>query len=106
MKQIDNLDSLQHLDFPDAKVKATRERLGSFLLATIGVLGLVVMSNPLFQYTNTNSIESTKDAKFWLTPSTLNAEKTAINTILLQSQTAGKQTIVSTDAAATQKLTY
>lgn len=106
MKQIDNFDSLQHLNFPDAKAKATREKLGSFLMATVGIIGLVVMSNPLFHYTNTNAIESTKDAKFWLTPSTLNAEKTAINNTLLQSKTAGKQIMVSADAAATQTMTH
>lgn len=105
MKQIDTLDSLTHLDFPDSKAKASREKVGSFLLATVGIIGLIVMSNPLFHYSNTNTSDSEKNTKFWLTPSSLNAEKTAINTQLLPTTKTGKQTIVSTDAIASQKMT-
>ena len=106
MKQIDTLDSLTHLNFPDSTAKDSREKIGSFLLATFGIFGLIVMSNPVFQYANSSSIESKKVTKFWLTPSSLNAEKTALNTALIQSRSTDNQLIISANAVAAETLNY
>ena len=100
MKQIDNLDSLHQFNFPNAAAKAKREKFGSFLLAVIGILGLFAVSNPAFQYVNPDAVNKEKTTKFWLTPSSLNAEQTALNTQSIQSAKAGSPLIVATDVAA------
>lgn len=76
MKQIDQFDSLQHLNFSNSD-NNKREKLGSFLLTLVGVIGLFVINSSLFHYSNSGTIEGEKVNKFWLTPSALNAEKAA-----------------------------
>ena len=76
MKQIDQFDSLQHLNFSNS-AKEKREKVGSFLLTVVGILGLLAINNPTFHYSNSGSQEGEKVNKFWLTPTSLNAEKTA-----------------------------
>ena len=76
MKQIDQFDSLQHLDFSNSDNKKG-EKLGSFLLALVAVIGLFTINSSLFHYSNSGTIEGEKVNKFWLTPSSLNAEKAA-----------------------------
>jgi len=100
MKKIDNLDSLQQFNFPNAAAKAKREKFGSFLLAIIGILGLFSVGSPAFLYSNTDAVNKEKTTKFWLTPSSLNAEQTALNTQSIQSSKTGSTLIVATDVAA------
>ena len=104
MKHIDNLDSLQHLDFPTTTSKDKRDKFGSFLLAVVGMLGLFAISNPNFQQSTTDSLDKDKANKFWLTPSSLNSETTAFKPSLIHSTQAGSQLIVSTDVVATKSL--
>lgn len=104
MKQIDNFDSLQHLNFPTSTSKDKREKFGSFLLAVVGVFGLFALSNPNFQHPTTDSLDKDKANKFWLTPSSLNSETTAFKPSLIHSTKAGKQLVVSTDAVVAKSL--
>ena len=104
MKQVDNFDSLQHLNFPTSKSNDNRDKIGSFLLAVVGVLGLLVLSNPNFQQPTTDSLDKDKANKFWLTPSSLNSETTAFKPSLIHSTKAGNQLVVSTDAVAAKSL--
>ena len=76
MKQIDQFDSLQHLNFSNSE-KVKREKIGSFLLTLVGILGLFAINSSLFHYSNSGTIEGKKVDRFWLTPSALNAEKSA-----------------------------
>ncbi len=104
MKHIDNLDSLQQFNFSDATAKAKREKFGSFLLTVFGILGLLAISQPILQQASTDAINEEKTTKFWLTPSSLNAEQTALNTQSIQSSKAGSQRIVAAEIAGTTRL--
>lgn len=100
MKQIDNFDSLQQFNFPDTTAKAKGEKIGSFLLAFIGILGLFAIGGPALPNSNTDAVNKEKTTKFWLTPSSLNAEQTALNSQSIQPTKAGSQLIVATDVVA------
>jgi len=104
MKQIDNFDSLQQFNFSEATAKAKREKLGSFLLAIVGVLGLVAISTAGLQQPTHDAINKGKTTKFWLTPSSLNAEQTALNTPSIQSSETGTQLMVAAEIANTKRL--
>ncbi len=98
MKQIDPLDSLTHLNFPNSKTKERREKIGSFLLIFFSLFGFIVMSNPFFQYAKSSPVENKQVNKFWLTPSSLNAEKTAFDTM----QSTDNQLIENANATASE----
>lgn len=69
------------------------------MLALFGILGLLAINSIGFQQTEINTVNKASDTKFWLTPSSLNAEKTALNSTLIQSDKANQQIIVSANAA-------
>lgn len=104
MKQIDHFDSLQQFNFSDAKAKAKREKFGSFLLAVFGLLGLFAISLPALDHSNKDAINKEKTNKFWLTPSSLNAEQTALNVPSIQVTETSNQFIVATDIASNKRL--
>ncbi|GEM_PF-7017042 len=104
MKQIDTFDSLQQFNFSDATAKAKREKFGSFLLAIVGVLGLLAISTSGLQQPTHDAINKEKTTKFWLTPSSLNAEQTALNTPSIQSYKTGTQLIVAAEIAGAKRL--
>ena len=104
MKHIDNFDSLQHLNFPTSTSKDKRDKFGSFLLAVVGMLGLLAISNPNFQQSTTDALDKDKANKFWLTPSSLNSETTAFKPTLIHSTEAGSQLVVATDAVTDKSL--
>jgi len=106
MKQFNTNDSLKHLNFPDSTQKEKREKLGSFLLAVFGIFGLLAMSNPTFQYSQNESIHKEKVNKFWLTPTALNAEKTAFSATLNDFQPVKKHYLPSIGIATVKQLNY
>jgi hypothetical protein len=106
MKKFDTLDSLKHLNFPDATAKEKRDKFGSFALSIFGLLGLLIaINNPDFNFTKNDTVKREKVNKFWLTPAALNAEKTALNSTLTTNSTLYKK-YASSDTAAKQKLNY
>jgi len=104
MTQIDNFDSLQQFNFSDASAKAKREKFGSFLLAIFGILGLIAISQPALQHSSNDAINKEKTTKFWLTPSTLNAEQTALNTQSIPSTKTGSSHLVAAEIARSKRL--
>ena len=104
MKQIDTIDSLQQFNFSEATAKAKREKVGSFLLAMVGILGLLALSTAGLQQPTHDAINKGKNTKFWLTPSSLNAEQTALNTPSIQSSKTRVQLIVAAEVASSRSV--
>lgn len=100
MKKFDDLDSLTHLDFPNSSAKSRREKWGSILLSAFAIFGLFAMSSPSFDYIDSGATESKKATKFWLTPSDLNAEKTAFNSSSVHFTKAGTPIMVAANTVA------
>lgn len=104
MKKFDNCDSLTHLDFPNSSAKIKRDRIGSLLLSTFAFVGLFAMSSPSFHYSNSGTTEQNKETKFWLTPSSLNAEKTAFNSSSIHNTKSGTSSLVPTNTVAAKSM--
>ncbi len=104
MKKFDNRDSLTHLDFPNSSAKIKRDRMGSLLLSAFAFVGLFAMSSPSFQYSNSGTTEQNKETKFWLTPSSLNAEKTAFNSSSIHKAKSSKTLLVTTTTVAAKSM--
>ena len=104
MKQIDHFDSTQQFNFSEATAKAKREKFGSFLLAIVGILGLLAISTAGLQQSTHDAINKGKTSKFWLTPSSLNAEQTAFNTPSIPSSETGTQLIVAAEIAGSKRV--
>ena len=106
MKQIDTIDSLKHLNFPDSLKKEKREKIGSFFLTMFGLAGLLAMSNPSFNYSDSNAPFNKKVNKFWLTPTALNAENTASSTISIHAIKATNNELFSASLVAKRQTSY
>ncbi|MEM1122885.1 MAG: hypothetical protein AAGJ18_20745 [Bacteroidota bacterium] len=103
MKKFDNLDSLTHLNFPNPSTRIKWDRLGSLLLSTFAFVGLFAMNSPIFSYSNSTTTEQNKSTKFWLTPSSLNAEKTAFAPSTISNDKAGTILLATNDRSVATK---
>ncbi|MEM6320971.1 MAG: hypothetical protein AAF960_25110 [Bacteroidota bacterium] len=108
MKQIDSIDSVTHLNFPDSATAERRNNIGAFCLAIFGIVGLVTLFSPNLQFGPFSATEKADSTKFWLTPTSLNSEQTAFHTStdVNSSNKAGQSTLVATSNLAIATVNY